>query len=57
MPVRERLHEQNDRRIFTVFEALKAGVSVEKYTKLPKSTSGFCIRSKISPILKTASPA
>ncbi len=28
-PVLERLHEQNDRRIFTVFEALKAGVSVE----------------------------
>ena len=29
-PVLERLHEQNDRRIFTVFEALKSGVSVEK---------------------------
>ncbi len=29
-PVEERLHEQNDRRIFTVFEALKSGVSVEK---------------------------
>ncbi|MBO4309133.1 MAG: carbamoyl-phosphate synthase large subunit [Clostridia bacterium] len=29
-PVRERLAEQNDRRIFTVFEALKAGVTVEE---------------------------
>ena len=29
-PVTERLHEQNDRRLFTVFEALKAGVSVEE---------------------------
>ncbi len=29
-PVLERLHEQNDRRIFTVFEALKQGISVEK---------------------------
>ena len=29
-PVEERLHEQNDRRIFTVFEALKSGVSIEK---------------------------
>ena len=28
-PVRERLHEQNDRRLFTVYEALKAGVSVD----------------------------
>lgn len=29
-PVIERLAEQNDRRIFTVFEALKSGVSIEK---------------------------
>ena len=29
-PVEERLYEQNDRRIFTVFEALKSGVSVER---------------------------
>ena len=28
--VTERLHEQNDRRLFTIFEALKAGVSVEE---------------------------
>ena len=26
--VTERLHEQNDRRLFTIFEALKSGVSV-----------------------------
>lgn len=30
LSVEERLHEQNDRRIFTVFEALKSGVSIEK---------------------------
>ena len=29
-PVTERLHEQNDRRLFTIFEALKSGVTVEK---------------------------
>ena len=29
-PVRERLAEANDRRLFTVFEALKAGVTVEE---------------------------
>ena len=28
--VTERLHEQNDRRLFTIFEALKSGVSVEE---------------------------
>ena len=29
-PVRERLREQNDRRLFTVFEALRGGVTVEE---------------------------
>ncbi|MBQ3880560.1 MAG: carbamoyl-phosphate synthase large subunit, partial [Oscillospiraceae bacterium] len=29
-PVRERLADQDDRRIFTVFEALKAGVSIDE---------------------------
>ena len=29
-PISERLHEQNDRRIFTIFEALKSGVSVDE---------------------------
>ena len=29
-PIKERLSEQNDRRVFTVFEALKAGISVEE---------------------------
>ena len=28
--VTERLHEQNDRRLFTIFEALKSGVTVEE---------------------------
>ncbi len=35
-PVRERLHEQNDRRIFTVFEAVKNGVSLEEIHDITK---------------------
>ncbi len=35
-PVRERLAEQNDRRLFTVFEALKSGVSVEEIHQITK---------------------
>ncbi len=34
--VRERLHEQNDRRIFTVFEALQKGVSVDEIFDITK---------------------
>ena len=30
MDVVERLHEQDDLRIFTVFKALKEGISIEK---------------------------
>ncbi|MBQ3879222.1 MAG: carbamoyl-phosphate synthase large subunit, partial [Oscillospiraceae bacterium] len=33
-PVRERLADQDDRRIFTVFEALKAGVSIDEIYKI-----------------------
>ncbi len=35
-PVLERLREQNDRRIFTVFEALKSGVSVDTVYEITK---------------------
>ena len=35
-PVRERLREQNDRRIFTVYEALKSGVSVDEIFEITK---------------------
>jgi len=35
-PVRERLAEQNDRRIFTVYEALKAGVSPDEIFDITK---------------------
>lgn len=34
--VRERLHEQNDRRLFTVFEALKSGISVDEIHEITK---------------------
>ncbi len=33
-PVLERLHDQNDRRIFTVFEALKQGITVDEIHKI-----------------------
>ena len=35
-PVRERLREQNDRRLFTVFEALKSGISVGEIHEITK---------------------
>ena len=35
-PVRERLRKQNDRRIFTVFEALKSGISVNEIHEITK---------------------
>ncbi|MGX8699348.1 MAG: carbamoyl-phosphate synthase large subunit, partial [bacterium] len=40
-PVLERLHEQNDRRLFTVFEALKAGVSVDTIFEITKIDRWF----------------
>jgi carbamoyl-phosphate synthase large subunit len=40
-PVIERLHEQNDRRLFTVFEALKAGVSVNEIHDITKIDEWF----------------
>jgi len=45
-PVRERLHEQNDRRIFTVFEALKAGVSVDEIHDITKIDRWFLYKIK-----------
>ncbi len=40
-PVRERLREQDDRRLFTVFEALKTGVSVEEIHTLTRIDPWF----------------
>ena len=40
-PVRERLADQDDRRIFTVFEALKAGVSVEEIFEITRIDPWF----------------
>ncbi len=40
-PVTERLHEQNDHRLFTVFEALKAGVSVEEIHSVTRIDKWF----------------
>ena len=44
--VRERLREQNDRRLFTVFEALKAGVSIEEIHAITKIDRWFLSRIK-----------
>ncbi|MBQ3064818.1 MAG: carbamoyl-phosphate synthase large subunit [Clostridia bacterium] len=43
-PVRERLHEQNDRRLFTVFEALKSGVTIEEIYEITKIDPWFLAR-------------
>ena len=40
-PIRERLAAQDDRRIFTVFEALKAGVSVDEIFEITKIDRWF----------------
>ena len=39
--IEERLHEQNDHRIFTVFEALKSGVSVQHIHDITKIDKWF----------------
>ena len=41
VPVRERLAAQDDRRIFTVFEALKSGVSVDEIFDITKIDRWF----------------
>ena len=40
-PVEERLWKQDDRRIFTVFEALKSGISVDKIHEITKIDRWF----------------
>ncbi len=45
-PVRDRLADQDDRRIFTVFEAIKAGVSVEEIFDITKIDPWFLNRIK-----------
>ena len=40
-PVIERLHEQNDYRLFTVFEALKAGIDVDTIFSITKIDRWF----------------
>ncbi len=44
LPVRERLHEQNDRRLFTVFEALKNGMSVDEIFSITKIDRWFLFK-------------
>ncbi|MBQ9010887.1 MAG: carbamoyl-phosphate synthase large subunit [Clostridia bacterium] len=43
-PVRERLREANDRRLFTVFEAIKSGVSVEEIHEITRIDRWFLWR-------------
>jgi len=45
-PITERLAEQNDRRIFTVFEALKSGVSVDEIFAITKIDRWFLAKMK-----------
>ncbi|MDD6322981.1 MAG: carbamoyl-phosphate synthase large subunit, partial [Firmicutes bacterium] len=45
-PVTERLHEQNDRRVFTVFEALKTGIPVDEIYGITKIDRWFLCRLK-----------
>ncbi|MCF0115667.1 MAG: carbamoyl-phosphate synthase large subunit, partial [Erysipelotrichaceae bacterium] len=40
-PVVERLYEQNDRRIFTVFEALKKGITMDQIHEITKIDEWF----------------
>jgi carbamoyl-phosphate synthase large subunit len=40
-PLKERLLEQDDRRLFTVFEAIKAGVSIDEIHSLTKIDKWF----------------
>ena len=45
-PVKERLYENNDRRLFTVFEALKDGVSVDEIHEITKIDNWFLYKIK-----------
>ncbi len=44
LPLRERLAAQDDRRIFTVYEALKAGMSIDEIFAITKITPWFLER-------------
>lgn len=44
VPVRDRLHRQDDRRLFTVFEALKQGVPAEEIHRITKIDRWFLSR-------------
>ena len=46
-PLEERLHEINDRRLFTIFEALKAGYSVDKINAITRVDKWFISKLKI----------
>ncbi len=46
-PVTERLSEQNDRRIFTVFEAIKSGVALETIHDITKIDLWFLNKLKV----------
>ncbi|MBQ6796432.1 MAG: carbamoyl-phosphate synthase large subunit, partial [Clostridia bacterium] len=43
-PLRERLTEQNDRRVFTVFEAIKSGISTDEIYNVTKIDRWFIER-------------
>ena len=45
-PVAERLHEKNDRRLFTVFEALKNGITVDQINEITKIDKWFLYKMK-----------
>ena len=40
-PLLERLHQQNDRRVFTVFEALKSGIEIDTIFEITKIDRWF----------------
>ena len=46
LPVRERLKIQDDKRIFTVFEAIKSGVSVDEIHDITKIDNWFLFKLK-----------
>ncbi len=45
-PVLDRLHDQDDRRLFTVFEALKAGIDIETIFDITKIDRWFLYKLK-----------
>ena len=45
-PVKDRLSEQNDRRVFTVFEAIKSGISIDEIYEITKIDRWFLYKLK-----------